>query len=94
MTKELKYKPLFDEKQIAARIKQMGGEISRDLAGESLVVIGVLKGAIIFLADLVRAIDLPLSLEFIGVSSYSGTKSTGRVRLTYDLTADIKGLAG
>ncbi len=91
MKKELKFKPLFDEKQIATRLKEMGGEITRDLAGESLIVIGVLKGAVIFLADLVRHVDLPLSIEFIGVASYSGTKSTGHVRLTYDLTADIKG---
>jgi hypoxanthine phosphoribosyltransferase len=91
MKKELKYKPLFDEARIAARIKEMGAEITRDLGGESLVVVGVLKGAVIFLADLVRRIDLPMSIEFIGVASYSGTKSTGHVRLTHDLSADIKG---
>lgn len=90
MTKELKFKPLFDAQQIAKRLHEMGGEISRDLAGETLVVVGVLKGAVIFLADLVRQIDLPMSIEFIGVASYSGTKSSGRVRLTHDLSADIK----
>lgn len=91
MKKELKYRPLFDEATIAARVKAIGAQITRDLKGESLVVVGVLKGAVVFLADLVREIDLPLSIEFIGVASYSGTKSTGHVRLTYDLTADIKG---
>ncbi len=91
MKKELNYKPLFDEKTIAARIKAMGEDISRDLAGESLICVGVLKGAFIFLADLVRAIKTPLSVEFIGVASYSGTKSTGHVRLTHDLALDIKG---
>lgn len=91
MNKNLNYVPLFDEKKIAGRIKEIGAQIAKDYAGESLVVVGVLKGAFVFVADLVRAIDLPLSVEFIGVSSYSGTKSTGAVRLTYDLTADIKG---
>lgn len=89
--KPVKYKKLFDEAKIAARIKEIGGQITRDLSGEPLVVVGVLKGAFIFLADLVRSIDLPTTVEFIGVASYSGTKSTGRVRLTLDLAADIKG---
>jgi hypoxanthine phosphoribosyltransferase len=91
MTKELKYVPLFDQAKIKKRVEELGAKITQDYAGESLVVVGVLKGAFIFVADLVRSINLPVSVEFIGVSSYSGTKSTGAVRLTYDLTADIKG---
>ena len=88
--KPVKYEPLFDEAKIAARIKALGAAITRDYGGEPLVVVGVLKGAFIFLADLVRAIHLPLTVEFIGCASYAGTRSTGNVRLTYDLTADIK----
>ena len=91
MTKELKHVPLFDQAMIKKRVEELGAQITKDYAGESLVVVGVLKGAFIFVADLVRSINLPVSVEFIGVSSYSGTKSTGAVRLTYDLTADIKG---
>jgi hypoxanthine phosphoribosyltransferase len=88
---KLRYRPLFDEQTIAARIRELGARITADYAGEPLVVVGVLKGAFIFLADLVRAIDLPVSVEFIGVASYSGTESTGAVRLTHDLTRDIAG---
>lgn len=88
--KDVKYTALYDAAKIAARIKELGAQISRDCKGEPLVCVGVLKGAFIFLADLVRAIESPLTVEFIGVASYAGTKSTGHVRLTYDLTADIK----
>jgi hypoxanthine phosphoribosyltransferase len=89
--KKVEYKPLFDAAAIAGRIKELGAQITKDLKGEPLVCVGVLKGAFIFLADLVRAIDLPTTVEFIGVASYSGMESTGRVRLTLDLSADIKG---
>jgi hypoxanthine phosphoribosyltransferase len=91
MIKELKYKPLFSEEQIAQRIKEIGAQITKDFKGEEIVCVGVLKGSFIFLADLVRAIDLPTNIEFIGVASYEGTESTGHVRLTHDLAADIKG---
>lgn len=87
----VKYTPLFDAERIRARIRELGEKISQDYAGESLVVVCVLKGAFMFFADLVRAIDLPVTVEFIGCSSYSGTASTGHVRLTHDLTSDING---
>jgi len=89
MQKTVNYKPLFDSETIRARIAELGATITKDYKGEPLVCIGVLKGAFIFMADLVRAIDLPLSMEFIGVSSYVGTESTGHVRLTHDLARDI-----
>jgi hypoxanthine phosphoribosyltransferase len=89
--KTVQHATLFDAARIAARVKELGAAVTRDFGGEPLVCVGVLKGAFIFLADLVRAIELPVTLEFIGVASYSGTKSTGHVRLTHDLTADIKG---
>lgn len=90
MKKDLSYTPLFDEKRIADRIKELGAQITKDYHGEPIVCVGVLKGAFIFLADLVRAVSSPLTVEFIGVASYDGTKSTGHVRLTHDLSADIK----
>jgi len=90
MKNPVNYEPLFDTKTIAARIAALGAQITRDYQGEPLVCVGVLKGAFIFLADLVRAIDLPVTVEFIGVASYSGAHSTGHVRLTYDLAADIQ----
>ncbi len=90
-TPPLNYKPLFNEAKIAARIKELGHKISQDYAGKELICVGVMKGAVIFLADLIRAINIPLSIEFIGVSSYVGTQSSGKIRLTQDLSADIKG---
>jgi hypoxanthine phosphoribosyltransferase len=90
MYKEVSHKPLYDEETIRKRIKELGAQITKDFKGEEVVCIGVMKGAFIFLADLVRAIDLPTTVEFIGVSSYEGTKSTGHVRLTHDLGADIE----
>ena len=89
--KSVTYTPLFDAARIAARIKELGAQITRDYQGEPIVCVGVLKGAFIFLADLVRAIQSPLTVEFIGVASYEGMKSTGHVRLTHDLSTDIKG---
>ena len=87
----LKYKPLFDEAAIKTRVMDLGTTITHDLSGESVVVIGVLKGAFMFTADLVRAIKAPVIIDFIGCSSYSGTQSTGTVRITHDLSTDITG---
>jgi hypoxanthine phosphoribosyltransferase len=82
---------LISQADLQARVAAMGADITRDYAGKNLVVIGVLKGSFIFLADLVRAIDLPLSIDFIGISSYEGTRSTGVVQITSDLTRSIEG---
>lgn len=84
-------KPLFDQNAIAEKVAQLGKRISDDYAGEELVVIGVLKGSIVFLSDLIRHITSPLHVEFIGVSSYSGTQSSGHVRITHDLSAQLQG---
>ena len=71
---------------IQARVRELGAEITRDYADKKLHVIGVLKGACVFLSDLMRAIDLPVSFDFIGTSSYgASTKSSGEVRITKDL---------
>ena len=82
---------LISAEELAARVKALGREITRDHEGRPLVVVGVLKGSFIFLADLVRAIDLPLSIDFIGITSYQGSSSTGVVQITSDLTRPIEG---
>ena len=82
---------LIPEADLRVRVAAMGAEVARDYQGKPLVVIGVLKGSFIFLADLVRAIDLPLSVDFIGISSYQGTRSSGVVKITSDLTRPIEG---
>src|SRR4051812_46452900 len=82
---------LISEADLAARVRDLGAQITRDYAGRSLVVVGVLKGSFIFLADLVRAIDLPVSVDFIGITSYQGTTTTGVVKITSDLGRPIDG---
>lgn len=73
------------------KIKELGKIITEDYKGKDLVVIGVLKGAFIFLADLVRAINLPLEIDFMQAQSYSGVNSTGIVNITKDVSVDIEG---
>jgi hypoxanthine phosphoribosyltransferase len=87
----IRFKPLYDESQIKKRIVELGAQITKDLDGELVVVVGVLRGAFIFTADLVREIKVPVVVDFIGCASYSGTKSTGTVRITHDLATDIAG---
>lgn len=83
--------PLISEEQLRAAIARLGQEITRDYAGQRLVVVAILKGSFIFVADLVRAVKLPLEVEFIGISSYAGTASSGVVQITQDLTRPIAG---
>ncbi|MBN2795049.1 MAG: hypoxanthine phosphoribosyltransferase [Clostridia bacterium] len=81
---------LYSEEDLKIRIKALGQEISRDYAGEKLIVVGVMKGANIFVADLIRSLDLDLVLDFIVVSSYgASTESTGVIRLLKDLDENI-----
>lgn|SRR5574341_12582 len=87
----LQLTPLITEERLRARIAELGREITRDYAGQTLVVVAVLKGSFIFVADLVRAVDLPLEVEFIGISSYAGTASSGVVQITQDLTRPVAG---
>jgi hypoxanthine phosphoribosyltransferase len=83
---------LHTPEAIAARVRELGDRITRDYQGKELVLVCVLKGAILFAADLARAIDLPLSLDFIGLSSYGeATESSGVVKITSDLTRPIEG---
>ena len=77
---------------IQARIKELGAEISRDYAGRNPLLIGVLKGAFMFLSDLMRAIEIPLGIEFIAISSYGAEmRTSGEVRILKDLDVAIEG---
>ncbi|HEY0728206.1 MAG TPA: hypoxanthine phosphoribosyltransferase [Pyrinomonadaceae bacterium] len=83
---------LLSEEQIRARIVDLGAQITRDYAGLNPLLIGVLKGALFFLSDLMRAIDTRLSLEFMAISSYgSSTRTSGEVRIMKDLDVPIEG---
>ena len=83
---------LIPEDQLRGRVAAMGAEIARAYAGRPLVLVGILKGSFVFMADLARAIDLPLEVEFMGISSYQGTTSPGVVQITADLTRSIEGM--
>jgi hypoxanthine phosphoribosyltransferase len=83
---------LYSAEQITARVAELGAEITRDYADKDLVVIGVLKGSVIFLADLIRSIDLKMTIDFMAVSSYKdATVSSGDVEILKDLTNPIRG---
>ncbi len=83
---------LYSEEQIQTRIKDLGEQITADYAGKDLVLVSVLKGSCVFLADLMRVIDLKLAIDFMSVSSYKdGTKSTGDVEILKDLSNSIRG---
>jgi hypoxanthine phosphoribosyltransferase len=77
--------------EIAVRIAELGAQINRDYAGRTLVLVGVLKGSFMFLADLIRHLTIPVRLEFVGAKSYEGTSSSGEVQLTKDLDKPIAG---
>ena len=83
---------LIDEERLQARIHELGTEITADYAGKELLLVGVLKGAVFFMADLARCLPLPCSLDFMAVSSYgSSTGSSGVVRILKDLDMTIEG---
>jgi hypoxanthine phosphoribosyltransferase len=83
---------LFTQEQIQERVAELGAQITRDYANGDLVLVSVLKGSCIFLADLMRAIDLRLTIDFMSVSSYKdGMKSTGDVEILKDLSNSIRG---
>jgi len=83
---------LITEEQLRARTGELAAQIDRDYAGRELLLVGVLKGAVMVMADLARAMHLPAEMDWMAVSSYgSGTKSSGVVRILKDLDADITG---
>jgi hypoxanthine phosphoribosyltransferase len=94
-------KVLIPREDVARRVRELGAQITKDFAGQSLTLVGVLKGAAIFLSDLARNVDLDASFDFIGVSSYgnrptpsqelkSGWDSTGEVKLTKDVDQSMR----
>jgi hypoxanthine phosphoribosyltransferase len=85
-------KVLVTEEQIATRIEELAREIETKYEGKDLLLVGVLKGAVMFMADLSRAIQLPVNMDWMAVSSYgSGTQSSGVVRILKDLDSDVLG---
>lgn len=82
---------LYDVDTLQSTILDMGEQITRDYAGKEPLLVAILKGSYPFLADLARAINLPVSVDFMAVSSYKGTKSTGVVRILKDLDKSIAG---
>src|SRR5438445_7093363 len=82
---------LYSTDDIQARIKELGSQITREYAGKDVVLVGVLKGSCIFMADLMREIDLQITIDFMAVSSYKdGTQSTGDVEILKDLSNPIR----
>ena len=83
---------LLTREEIAGKVRELGQQITRDYAGKSPVLVCILKGASVFFTDLIREIDLPLTLDFMAISSYgSATKTSGVVRILKDLDNDILG---
>ena len=83
---------LYSEEQLADKVQQLGREISRDYAGKNPLLVSVLKGSVVFMSDLMRAIDIPCQIDFMMVSSYgSGVKTTGVVKIMKDLDTPLEG---
>jgi hypoxanthine phosphoribosyltransferase len=83
---------LFSEDEIAERVAELGRQIAADFAGKNPILVGVLKGSAIFVADLLRAIEAPVEVDFLAVSSYGeATQSSGTVKILKDLDNDIEG---
>ena len=84
-------KILLTEEQIQNRIRELGEVLTKEYAGKDPVVVGVLKGVVVFYADMIRHIQVPCQMDFMWISSYSGTNSTGMMQVRRDVSADIKG---
>ncbi len=82
---------LLSEEQIQAKVKELGDILSREYADKDPIFVGVLKGVVVFFADMVRHIGVPCQFDFMWISSYSGTNSTGQMQVKRDISAEIKG---
>jgi hypoxanthine phosphoribosyltransferase len=83
---------LYSKEQLAQKVRQLGQEISRDYAGKNPLLVSVLKGSVVFMSDLMRAIDIPCQIDFMMVSSYgSGVKTSGVVKIMKDLDTPLEG---
>ncbi|RLV54953.1 hypoxanthine phosphoribosyltransferase [Aeromicrobium phragmitis] len=83
--------PLYTEEQIQARLAEMARQIEADYEGEDLLLVGVLKGAVMVMADLARALERHVEIDWMAVSSYAGTRSSGVVRILKDLDTSLEG---
>jgi hypoxanthine phosphoribosyltransferase len=90
MERDIK-KVLLSEAQIKNRIAELGRELMEDYADKNPVFVGVLKGVVVFYADMIRAFNAPCQLDFMWISSYKGTSSTGNMLVRQDVSADLKG---
>ena len=86
-------KVLVSEEELKAKVAELGAQISKDYEGKNLVLVSILKGSVVFMADLMRAVSIPCSIDFMVVSSYGGgnTTSTGLVKIIKDLDGDLSG---
>jgi hypoxanthine phosphoribosyltransferase len=92
MASELKLSVLYSRREIAVIVKRLAREIERDYKDKNPILIGILKGSFIFMADLIRQMDFPLEVEFVRFSSYgSGTESSGKIEAVQGLVRDVKG---
>lgn len=82
---------LLTQEQIQQRINELGEILSRDYAGKDPVVVGVLKGVVVFYADMIRKLTVPCQMDFMWISSYVGTNSSGTMQVRQDITSDIRG---
>lgn len=82
---------LLTEQQIQDRIRELGETLSADYADKDPIIVGVLKGVVVFYADMIRKITVPCQMDFMWLSSYSGTNSTGQMEVKRDVSADIEG---
>ena len=83
---------LYSREELSAKIAELGAAITKDYQGKDLLLVSILKGSVMVMADLMRAIDLPLQIDFMNVSSYgAGTETKGSVKILKDLDVDIKG---
>lgn len=89
--KELAFELFISKEELGARVRELGEKIKTDFQGEEIVLLGVLNGAFVLVADLARAVDLTVSIEFLRISSYSGTQTTGEVKSLLGLSADFSG---
>ena len=81
---------LLTEEQIQSKVKELAKQLSEEYAGKDPVFVGVLKGVVVFFADMVRNLEIPCEFDFMSISSYSGTNSTGRTEIRKDVSVDLK----
>ena len=90
MTQDLE-RVLLTEEQIKTRVAELGKQISQEYAGKTPIFVGVLKGVLVYFADMIRAVDIPCEIDFMCMSSYAGTQSRGQIDIRMDLSRDIAG---